>query len=764
MSGVEVVRQLVEGGCKDVHVLDNLASGAHRLSQIPLDKVTVHVCDLTDRHAVEKVTKAVRPTCVVHLAAIHFIPACEADPGWAAAVNVTGTVNMLKATPAGATFVLASTAAVYAPEDIAHEERRSATRPMDIYGLTKLHGEDYVAHFHRTGALNGVIVRLFNVVGPGETNPHLAPAIIRQLTDGNRQVGLGNLFPKRDYLHVFDAAEGVLRLSRMPRGDAPTICNLGSGQAHSVEAMVRAIGAAAGVDLDIRQDPTRVRAVDRPMLLASTDRLQELTGWRPTRTLEISMSDAWGSRDADRLAWTASVPRVLGVALTPPVYKASGGVSAGMQLMRAVAAHAEVIMAVMADRTEQVVEEGLSIRHQVAVNRLGPFHRMVPMPAATLMWRPSLDRMLAEYRPDIVHLHNPHPPGALMAAAMACLLHGVPYVVSTHGFVEYHDAAAGYGMAAWKRPLMRSLVRRPLEFVSRNAAAVCMLSPEEEAILLDLGADRARLRVVTNGVDPYFLESVPEATRRALVARFDLPERVPIALFVGNHTANKGLDVLLEAMHRVQAPLTAVIAGAIRSRSEHDALRQAHRVQALGGRVIFTDFLSRRGVARPLPVGIPVRIPLESRHPAALDPGGHGFPAARGVDQGGRHPVRGGAGHRPAHGAQRPGGVRVRPGRTRRRSRTPPRPWGSPDATRSNASSGGRRRPSTPWRSTQRCSAASLDAFGCFAAAQNGGQDATGAGCNRSDASRQGSTLNVRPAREALHHRGGKDRLQAVRL
>ena len=147
-----------------------------------------------------------------------------------------------------------------------------------------------------------MIVRLFNIVGPGETNPHLAPAIIRQLADGNRQVDLGNLFPKRDYLDVSDAAEGFLRLSRLPRGDAPTICNLGSGQAHSVEAMVRAIGAAAGVELDIRQDPARVRAVDRPMLLASTDRLQELTNWRPVRTLDVSMRDAWGSRDADRLA------------------------------------------------------------------------------------------------------------------------------------------------------------------------------------------------------------------------------------------------------------------------------------------------------------------------------------------------------------------------------------------------------------------------------------------------------------------------------
>lgn len=300
--GRELVAQLLRADNADVHVVDNMASGEHRLAAMQTDRFTLHRADVRDRDAMARVMKAVAPGTIYHLAAVHYIPACEAAPGDATSINVAGTVNLLDAAPQGATFVLASTAAVYAPSSTAHQEDEPPG-PVDIYGFTKLHAEHFARYYAQQGKVSARIVRLFNVVGPGETNPHLVPAIIRQLGEGTTRVQLGNLFPRRDYIDVSDAAEGFRRLGAAEPGEGgAVVSNLGTGVTHAVGQVVEQIAASAGLPLEIVQDPTRVRAVDRPVLEASTQRLRRLTGWVPQIAMQQSMQRAWNSRREDGLA------------------------------------------------------------------------------------------------------------------------------------------------------------------------------------------------------------------------------------------------------------------------------------------------------------------------------------------------------------------------------------------------------------------------------------------------------------------------------
>jgi UDP-glucose 4-epimerase len=300
--GRELVRQLIAQRDCEVHVLDNMASGEHRLAQMDQQAFVLHRQDIRDTDTVAELLNRIRPSIIYHLAAVHFIPACEAEPGNAVAINVAGTVNLLNATPAGTKFVFASSAAVYRPLPEAHLERDEELGAVDVYGYTKLHGEHFVRHYHNQNKVRGVIVRLFNVVGPGETNPHLVPAIISQLASGNHQLALGNLFPHRDYIDVSDVAFGFRALAKYDAFEGgPLISNLGTGNTHSVGDVVATIGTAAGVTIDIQQDPLRMRAVDRPMLKASTQKLKQITGWTPSISLAESMQRAWTNRMADGL-------------------------------------------------------------------------------------------------------------------------------------------------------------------------------------------------------------------------------------------------------------------------------------------------------------------------------------------------------------------------------------------------------------------------------------------------------------------------------
>lgn len=294
--GRQLVRNLQDR--HDICVIDTLKFGsrfgAGGGSSIVLEKV-----DIRDWRAVSDVMERFRPEILIHLAAIHFIPECERDPAQAEEVNVLGTMNLLRACPVGTRFVFASSGAVYRPDDAPHDESSSAVEPADVYGLTKLHAENYVRYFVKQRGLCGAVVRLFNVVGPGETSPHILPEIIYQLKSGTTKIKLGNVWPQRDYIHVEDAAEGFGRVALY--GEIPTgvmkLVNLGTGKQYSVSMILDHLRSLTGLPIEVEHDASRARTVDRPFLQASIARIKADFGWSPRLDLAAALADLWKNPD-----------------------------------------------------------------------------------------------------------------------------------------------------------------------------------------------------------------------------------------------------------------------------------------------------------------------------------------------------------------------------------------------------------------------------------------------------------------------------------
>jgi UDP-glucose 4-epimerase len=295
--GRELCRQLY--GEHDVCVVDTLRYGTNRFSADDLAQIKLVVADVNDATAMTKVMNDVAPDIVIHLAAIHYIPECESDPSLAVLTNVVGTVNVLNACPEGSRFVYASSGAVYKPDAQPHSEIEALVGPTDVYGFSKLHGEQYVRYLAQLRGLAAVTVRLFNVVGPGETNPHLLPEIVAQLKAGHTSISLGNLWPKRDYIHVKDAAQGFAAAAlegSVRLGETVTV-NLGTANSYSVAEIVRKLRRISGCAFRLRQDRSRMRASDRPILAADNTRIQSLFGWRAQHTIDDALSDLWGDPD-----------------------------------------------------------------------------------------------------------------------------------------------------------------------------------------------------------------------------------------------------------------------------------------------------------------------------------------------------------------------------------------------------------------------------------------------------------------------------------
>jgi len=283
----------------DVCVVDNLRSGPVRFDRDELPKMRLECIDIADAPAIGSLMSEFRPDTIIHLAAIHYIPECEADPALAVRTNIDGTVNLLLAAPENSRFVFASSGAVYKPDDKPHAEAEAALGPSDVYGFTKLHGEHYVKHFAQQRQLSAVVARLFNVVGPGETNPHLLPEIVAQLKAGRTTLRLGNMTPKRDYIHVRDAARGFVTVAlKNTFGTAKTLTvNLGTSRSYSVAEIVAKLKDVAKIDFSLEQEQSRLRVVDRPHLAADIREINTHFGWSPEATIDDALADVWREPD-----------------------------------------------------------------------------------------------------------------------------------------------------------------------------------------------------------------------------------------------------------------------------------------------------------------------------------------------------------------------------------------------------------------------------------------------------------------------------------
>jgi UDP-glucose 4-epimerase len=275
--GCAVIDKLQREG-HEVFVIDNLSFGKRAFITIPDSHF--FLADILDASKMDEIFQLIKPEQVIHLAAVHFIPYCNQHPYESSNININGTINILNCARKynSKKVFFASTAAVYPIYDEAVNETHGVG-PMDIYGLSKLTGEHLCNEFHLMTGIPTIICRFFNAFGPNETNPHLIPEIQQQVNDGLRKIHLGNLTPKRDFIHTSDMANAVHTLLSKVNAGIDTY-NLGRGIEYSVTEIVDAFSRQLGEKIEIEVDPARVRKVERMHLLADVSKLKSI-GWEP---------------------------------------------------------------------------------------------------------------------------------------------------------------------------------------------------------------------------------------------------------------------------------------------------------------------------------------------------------------------------------------------------------------------------------------------------------------------------------------------------
>jgi UDP-glucose 4-epimerase len=294
---------LIEGG-HDVVVVDDLSTG-HEDAVPPQAKLVV--ADIADDATVREVLGG-GIDAVLHFAARSLVGESETAPERYFGNNVGGSLALLESMRASDVrkLVFSSTCAVYGEPAVPGPlDESNPYRPQSAYGASKVAADLMISAFTRAHQFAAVSLRYFNAAGAygpyGErhtTETHLMPLALRTLTDPERVLQiLGTDYPTpdgtavRDYIHVLDLAEAhILALGAMAAGEHK-IFNLGSGLGNSVREVVDAITRVTG------RRPNAVdaarRAGDPPMLVGAVDKISKELGWKPQRSLDQIIADAW---------------------------------------------------------------------------------------------------------------------------------------------------------------------------------------------------------------------------------------------------------------------------------------------------------------------------------------------------------------------------------------------------------------------------------------------------------------------------------------
>lgn len=219
---------------------------------------------------------------VVHLAAIKSVPAAFADPHRFLTVNYLATLNTLEICRQRNVPIIYMSSYLYgAPQYLPIDEKHPLT-PHNPYAQSKLLSESLCEGYNRDFGVPVVILRPFNLYGPGLTDDSLIPNIIRQVPGGH--VKLGDPDPKRDYLYVDDLCSAIVAC--LPIEDSKVrVYNLGSGHSITVGDIALKVIEMSGIKSDLEFEGTR-RHGEVMDCVADIKKATVELGWLPSIALE----------------------------------------------------------------------------------------------------------------------------------------------------------------------------------------------------------------------------------------------------------------------------------------------------------------------------------------------------------------------------------------------------------------------------------------------------------------------------------------------
>ena len=273
--------------------LSALGFKVHGLAIEPTDNKNNSVASLLDLASLQSFVSKVKPSVVVHLAAVSSVDHSNIQEMYD--VNIVGTRNLLQALKSekcgGEAVVLASSANVYGNASREPVSETQAPAPENDYAVSKLSMENLARLWCED--LPITITRPFNYTGKGQSVRFLIPKIVDHYRRRAKLIELGNLDVYRDFSDVRTVAWAYAQLVHKP---APgETFNISSGAGTSILQIISYLKELTGHDIQISVNSKFVREHEVRSLTGNSTKLWNHIGYPQDisirETLECMLND-----------------------------------------------------------------------------------------------------------------------------------------------------------------------------------------------------------------------------------------------------------------------------------------------------------------------------------------------------------------------------------------------------------------------------------------------------------------------------------------
>lgn len=225
----------------EVSVLDNLSSGFRvNMSQSIGRNMKFMLGDCADAGDVREAMKDV--DVLFHLAANAEVRLEFNDPKTCFQQNIYATHILLEELrrSKAQTVVFTSTSTVYGDVDLIPTPEDYPTRPISVYGASKLASEALITAYAHTYDIKAVIFRLANIVGSRSGHGVIHDFISKLKVNPRELEILGDGTQTKSYLYINDCLDAVLRATAKSEG-LTNIFNVGSQDQINVKEIAKLV-------------------------------------------------------------------------------------------------------------------------------------------------------------------------------------------------------------------------------------------------------------------------------------------------------------------------------------------------------------------------------------------------------------------------------------------------------------------------------------------------------------------------------------------
>jgi len=284
----------------EVHGTTRWRSKLENLQEIK-DVVTLHECDITDAFAFREVIKKVKPDYIFHLAAQSFVKASWTEPYQTLHTNIIGELNLFEAVRSISNYkpriLIAGSSEEYGHQKTGSEglTEESPLLPLSPYGVSKVAQDLLAFQYFKSYGMHIVRTRAFNHTGPRRGEVFVCSTFAKQIAEIEKDskklpiIKVGNLDAERDFTDVRDTVRGYWLA--LEKGEAGEVYNICSGKAIPIKNILRKLISMSKREIQIRNDPNRMRPSDLKVLVGNNKKFCEKTGWKNQIPIDQTLED-----------------------------------------------------------------------------------------------------------------------------------------------------------------------------------------------------------------------------------------------------------------------------------------------------------------------------------------------------------------------------------------------------------------------------------------------------------------------------------------